>query len=290
MVQFSCPICTSATAPAGSARGSRTGRDFDLRACPACGFSFVANPWTDYAQIYDEAYYAGRGSDPMIDYAFEFQADTATVRAYEWRGWDRLVHQLKPGPVKWLDFGCGCGTLVRSIAALKKDKIYGFDTGAWAARARESGLPILTEAELAAHAGTFDIVTAIDVIEHVVAPLQMLAQCRRLLKPGGILIPITANAEIVSREKLASWSYVRPEIHVSFFTPPSLDRALSLSGFTPRPHPRGPGWHDIIRARILKNLHIKRRSLGERLLPWRLLSPLADSIYKMGRLPIGQAA
>ena len=47
---------------------------------------------------------------------------------------------------------------------------------------------------------------------------------------------------------------------------------------------------DIIRARILKNLHIKRRSLGERLLPWRLLSPLADSIYKMGRLPIGQAA
>ena len=289
MSRLTCPICKSSTTPAGTARGSRTGRDFTLRSCDSCGFAYVENPWTDYAQIYDEAYYAGRGSDPLVDYAFEFQADASTVRSYEWRGWDQLVHQLKPAPVKWLDFGCGCGTLVRFIHGLKKDEIFGYDTGAWAAKARGSGLPILTEAELAQHEGTFDIVTAIDVIEHVVEPLEMLAHCRRLLKPGGILIPITGNAEIVLRAKLASWSYVRPEIHVSFFTPPALSRALALTGFSPLPLPRGRGWHDILRARILKNLHIKRRSLVEQLLPWSLLSPLADSRYKMGRLPIGQA-
>lgn len=289
MARLTCSICKSSTTPAGSARGSRTGRDFALRVCGTCGFSFVEDPWTDYAQIYDEAYYAGQGSDPLVDYAFEFQADASTVRAYEWRGWDRLVHQLKPAPVKWLDFGCGCGTLVRFIHGLKKDEIFGYDTGAWATKARESGLPILTESELTKHEGTFDIVTAIDVIEHVVEPLEMLAQCRRLLKPDGILIPITGNAEIVSREKLATWSYVRPEIHVSFFTPEALSRALSLTGFAPLELPRESGWRDILRARILKNLHVKRRHLLERLMPWSILSPLADYVYKMGRLPIGRA-
>ena len=284
-----CPICASATLSAGSKTGTRTGRNFSLRRCATCGFGFVADPWTDYAAIYDEAYYQGRGSDPMIDYAFEFDADSSSIRAYEWDGWDRLVHAVNPGPVKWLDFGCGCGTLVRHIASLKKDEIYGFDQGAWAAKARDQGLRILDESELAAHEGTFDIVTAVDVIEHVVDPLPMLARCRRLLKTGGHLFPITQNAEIVTREEMAGWSYVRPEIHVSFFTADALSRALRQTGFQPVPLPRNSGWRDILRARILKNLHVKRRNALERLIPWGLATALADSIYKMSRLPIGRA-
>jgi len=284
-----CPICASATLPAGVKAGSRTKRVFALRRCATCGFGFVANPWTEYDLIYDEAYYEGRGSDPMIDYSFEFQADNTSVRAYEWSGWDRLVHALKPGRVKWLDFGCGCGTLVRYIASLKRDEIYGFDQGAWALKARQHGVPVLTETELSAHAGTFDVVTAVDVIEHVVEPLSMLAHCRQLLKPGGILFPITQNAGIVSREKMAAWRYVLPEIHVSFFTADALARALRQTGFEPIPLPRNSGWRDILRARILKNLHVKRRNSLERLVPWTLATTLADSILKMGQLPIGRA-
>ena len=284
-----CPICAAPTLPAGSKTGARTNRSFSLRTCTGCGFGFVENPWTDYATIYDESYYAGRGSDPLIDYAFEFEADRSSIRAYEWDGWDRLVHAVSPGPVKWLDFGCGCGTLVRHIASLRKDEIYGFDQGAWAAKARERGIRILNESELAAHEGTFDIVTAVDVIEHVVDPLPMLRHCRRLLKPGGHLFPITQNAGIVAREKFARWSYVRPEIHVSFFTADALARALRQTGFEPMPLPKNSGWRDILRARILKNLRVKRRNALERLVPWGIATALADSIYKMGRLPIGRA-
>lgn len=284
-----CPICASATQAAGSKTGSRTNRVFALRHCSTCGFGFVANPWTDYATIYDEAYYQGRGSDPMIDYAFEFQADNSSVRAYEWSGWDRLVHAVEPRPVKWLDFGCGCGTLVRYISGLKRDEIYGYDEGAWATKARNQGIRILEESELAAHQGTFDIVTAVDVIEHAVEPLELLRRCRSMLKPGGYLFPITQNAGIVTADKLADWSYVRPEIHVSFFTADALARALRQTGFKPLPLPRNSGWRDILRARILKNLRVKRRNLLERLVPWGAATALADSIYKMGRLPIGQA-
>jgi len=284
-----CPICAGDTLPAGSRIGVRTQRSFALRRCATCGFGFVANPWTEYDLIYDEAYYQGRGSDPLIDYAFEFREDNSSVRAYEWDGWDRLVHAVKPAPVKWLDFGCGCGTLVRYITSLGKDEIFGFDQGAWATKARAQGIRILNETELAAHAGTFDIVTAVDVIEHVVEPLGMLAQCRKLLKPGGYLFPITQNAEIVTRGKMASWSYVRPEIHVSFFTPDALSRALRQTGFNPVPLPRDSGWRDILRARILKNLRVKRRNALERMMPWSAATALADRIYRMGRLPIGEA-
>ena len=287
--EIKCIICDSATLDGGTARGIRTGRDFALRRCSSCGFAFVKSPWTDYSQIYDEAYYEGRGSDPLIDYAFEFKADDSTVRLYEWSGWNQLIHQIKPEPVKWLDFGCGCGTLVRYISSLGRDEIYGFDRGAWAEKARNSGVPVLTKEELASHEGTFDVVTAIDVIEHVAEPHAMLEHCRRLLKPGGILIPITGNAEIVPPQKLAEWSYVSPEIHVSFFTPDAMGQALRRAGFIARPLPREAGWRGIIRARILKNLRIKRRSLIEKIAPWRLLAPLADSIYKMGRMPIGEA-
>jgi SAM-dependent methyltransferase len=259
-----------------------------LRRCAACGFAFVEKPWTDYPRIYDEDYYAGRGSDPLIDYAFE-HGDESTVRVYEWRGWDQLVHQLKPAPIKWLDFGCGCGTLVRHISGQKKNEIYGFDHGVWADKARAAGYPILTESELARHEGTFDVVTAIDVIEHVVDPIEVLQQWRRLLKPGGLLFPMTANAEIASRENFAGWSYVRPEIHVSYFTPNALSHALRRTGFAPRALPLNTGWREILRARILKNLRVKRRNVFERLAPWRVLSPLAEAIYKMGRLPMGEA-
>jgi SAM-dependent methyltransferase len=283
-----CPICAAATAPCGSKRGVRTDRVFHLRRCGDCGFAFVEDPWTEYDQIYDQAYYEGRGSDPLINYAREFDDPETSVRAYEWRGWDRLVHAESPGPVKWLDFGSGCGTLVRHLRQIGRDEVYGFDTGAWSERARNRHVPILTEAELSAHAGSFDVVTAVDVVEHLVDPLSALRLCRRMLKPGGRLIPVTQNALIAPRE-FVRWSYVLPEIHVSFFTPDALARALRQTGFTPGPFPHNAGQRAILRARILKNLGVHRRNWGERLMPWPFLSRLAEARYQMARMPIGIA-
>jgi SAM-dependent methyltransferase len=248
----------------------------------------VENPWTDYDQIYDQAYYEGRGSDPLINFALEFESGPSSVRVYEWRGWDRLVHAGTPTSVKWLDFGSGCGTLVRYLRQQGRDEVYGFDTGAWSDRARASHIPILTERELESHAGSFDIVTAVDVVEHVVDPLSTLRLCRRMLKPGGRLIPVTQNA-LIAPPEFVRWSYVLPEIHVSFFTPEAMSRALVQTGFMPHPFPRNAGWRDIIRSRILKNLGIQKRSLWEQAMPWPILSRLADAKFKMSGLPIGQA-
>jgi len=283
-----CRICGADTRAAGSKAGVRIDRQFALRRCIQCGFAFVAEPWTDYSAIYDEAYYEGRGSDPLIDFAFEFENPDRTVRRHEWRGWDLLVHEDHPGPVDWLDFGCGCGTLVRYVNGLGRDRVWGFDTGVWAERARAAGVPILTEGELKTREGQFDVITAVDVLEHIPEPVGVLKQLRRLMKTGGRLYPITQNAETAPRD-IRRWSYVQPEIHVSFFTPRSMAAALQQSGFEPAPLPTGEGWRDILRCRILKNLRIKKINSFEKLLPWGLLTGLAERKVRMGAMPIGIA-
>lgn len=287
MSSHSCPICSAATSPAGARTGQRTGRSFRLRRCEACGFRFVEDPWTDYAQIYDEAYYAGQGSDPLVDYAFEFDQPQATVRQYEWRGLRRILGSQVAASGKFLDFGCGNGGLVRFLRASGLE-VYGFDTGAWAEKARASGLAILNEEELAAHEGSFDAVTAIEVIEHVTEPIPLLRRLRRLLKPGGLLLLTTGNADRAPRD-FASWGYVRPEIHVSYFTTRALALALEKAGFERVSLRRAPGWSDVIRFKLLKNLRIRKTNALEKLMPWPVVARILDWKYGLTAHPAGRA-
>ena len=67
-----CRLCQSPGAQlAGSKLGTWSGRTFELYRCPTCRFIFVGDPWLDYERLYDEDYYAGRGADPLVDYAYE---------------------------------------------------------------------------------------------------------------------------------------------------------------------------------------------------------------------------
>jgi SAM-dependent methyltransferase len=288
MPDLPCPLCHGPTNRVGSKRGPRTGRDFALRRCTACGFGFVAEPWTEYSKIYDELYYEGHGSDPSVDYAHEFEHSDSTIRGYEWRGLTESIAHLRPAPAKWLDYGCGTGGLVRHARAHTAYDVFGFDAGAWADKARASGLPILDERELAAHEATFDIVTAVEVIEHCTAPLDILRQMRRLLKPGGLLFLTTGNADTAPAD-FSSWYYVNPEIHVSYFTPRALRAAFQQTGFAPLERGAVPGWVDIARFKILKKLGLRHKNLFERLLPWKLLARIADRMTGLNAHPLGRA-
>ena len=92
-----CRVCGSTTAAAGEVFGRFSGRTFRLRRCDACGFGFVADPWTDYAAIYSDAYYAGEGADPLVDYVYELEHPERTIRRHEWHGILRRVRSLGAG-------------------------------------------------------------------------------------------------------------------------------------------------------------------------------------------------
>jgi len=290
MEHTQCAICGSETCAIGSKIGHFRPQAFVLRHCPACHFSFVANPWTDYAAIYSGAYYAGQGADPLVDYEFELDFPEATIRQYEWRGIATAVASLIPlaQPTTWLDFGCGNGGLVRYCRAHNLCQAFGFETGASRNHARRAGVPLLSDADLAQRAGSFDVVTAIEVLEHIADPLATLRRIRSLLKPGGLFFYTTGNAEPY-RANLLKWRYVIPEIHVSLYEPETLRQALLLSGF--RPEFRGfiPGFSDIFRFKISKNLGIRRRAGWQRILPWPLLARAADARFRNTAHPIAWA-
>src|SRR5690606_27641449 len=146
-------------------------------------------------------------------------AEIAKLEALASRWWDRNsefkpLHDINPlranyidqrSPVagkKLLDVGCGGGILSEAMAQ-RGARVTGIDMGqAPLAVARlhalESGLDMdyrqITAEDLAdAMPGTFDIVTCLEMLEHVPDPASVVAACARLVKPGGDLYFSTIN-------------------------------------------------------------------------------------------------
>jgi 2-polyprenyl-6-hydroxyphenyl methylase/3-demethylubiquinone-9 3-methyltransferase len=94
-----------------------------------------------------------------------------------------------------LDVACGGGILSEAMAALGA-RVTGIDAGrAPLAVARlhlaESGWQIqyelaTAEAYAVAHADRFDVVTCLELLEHVPQPSSVVAACQKMVKPGGM--------------------------------------------------------------------------------------------------------
>jgi SAM-dependent methyltransferase len=252
---------------------------------------FIADPWTDFERIYDDRYYAGKGADPLVDYRFELEHPSRTIRVYEWRGIATRIERLLGGldGVRWLDFGCGNGGLVRYVNLNTAASAQGFEQGSIATSARESGVQVMTAEEIAQEAAAFDVVTAIEVLEHTIDPLVELRTMRQLLRPGGLLFLTTGNAAPFAT-RLERWRYLVPEIHISFFEPATLEFALRQSGFRPDRAPLDQGFGQIMKFKVLKHLHVRRRNLLTDLLPARPLAAVAERRVRLTEHPLGWAA
>jgi SAM-dependent methyltransferase len=257
--------------------------------CDTCGFGAIADPWTEFDRIYDDAYYAGEGADPLVDYAFELAHPQRTIRTWEWEGIARVVQSLGSGAVgaRWLDFGCGNGGLVRHLRQHHGVDAVGFEEGAMVRQLSHHGIPHIARDEIAA-AGPFEVITAIEVLEHVLDPVAELRLMAQALAPGGVLFATTGNAAPF-RAKLAEWRYVVPEIHVSFFEPMTLARAYEQVGLAVQWPGFVPGWEGIYKFRVLKNLRLRRRNLFTRAIPARPLALAADRYVALSAHPVGRA-
>jgi SAM-dependent methyltransferase len=260
---------------------------FGFRTCDACGYSFLADPRVDFAALYNEEYYRGRGADTNVAYVEEM-SDPRTVRLYEWDGILRAVTSLTGTPrVRWLDYGCGLGGLVRYLREHGIAEAYGFDEGWGADWMASQGLPLLRRDELGAYEGTFDVITAIEVIEHVTDPVGVMTHVNSLLKPGGWFFLTTGNAEPHLR-RLLNWSYVNPDVHVGYFQPRTLATVYEKAGLDAEYRGFLPGHDDIIRYKVLKTLRLHRRNPIERLLPWRVLAKPVDWRHRVTAHPLGR--
>jgi SAM-dependent methyltransferase len=289
VVRDRCPLCGGAWAPVGVRPSTTSSARFSLVRCLDCRYVFVRDPRVDFSAIYDADYYRGRGADASVDYENEM-TDPRTVRKYEWRGITRIIDGLVGcGPsTRWMDYGSGLGGLVRYVGEHCQCSIIGFEDG-WASQYMAiAGVPHIQRDDIESHAGTFDVVTAVEMLEHTVDPIAVLGEIHQLLKPGGTFFLTTGNAA-PHANKLMRWSYTAcPDVHVGFFEPGNLADALERTGF----QVLWPGWidgfDDVIRFKVLKSLRVRRTSMVEQALPWRATGRVVDARFRLSSMPAGR--
>jgi 2-polyprenyl-6-hydroxyphenyl methylase/3-demethylubiquinone-9 3-methyltransferase len=147
------------------------------------------------------------------------EAEIARFEALADRWWDaegdfKPLHDINPARLAFidervglngkrvLDIGCGGGILAESMAA-RGARVTAIDMAAAPLavaqiHVRESGLEVeylkaTAEDHAAERAGQYDVVTCLEMLEHVPDPSQVVAACSRLVKPGGQVFFSTIN-------------------------------------------------------------------------------------------------
>ncbi len=149
------------------------------------------------------------------------------------------------GKLSVLDVGCGGGLVCEPMARMGA-KVTGADADPQAisvakAHAADAGLKITYENKPAEKLGkTYDVVLALEIIEHVDNPAAFVESCAKLLKPGGMVIFSTLNRTpksyalgIVAAEYILRWVPVGTHSWKKFIKPSELSRMARGAGLAP---------------------------------------------------------
>ena len=121
-----------------------------------------------------------------------------------------ITDRFKGESPRVIDAGCGGGILAEALARAGA-RVTGIDLSELSIdiarqHADLSGFEIDyrlmdIEAFVAAQTGEYDVVTCMEMLEHVPHPRQVIANCARLLKPGGVAVFSTIN------RTLKAWAF-----------------------------------------------------------------------------------
>jgi 2-polyprenyl-6-hydroxyphenyl methylase/3-demethylubiquinone-9 3-methyltransferase len=149
-------------------------------------------------------------------------AELAKFSELAHRWWDpdsefKPLHRINPLRLEWierlvggfagksvLDVGCGGGILAESVARRGAARVLGIDLALKPLRvaqlhAMEAGLDNIDYREIAAEAlvdaeqGSYDVVTCMEMLEHVPVPASVVRACAGLVRPGGHVFFSTIN-------------------------------------------------------------------------------------------------
>lgn len=197
----------------------------------------------------------------IMSNADQLELDKFSALAHRW--WDpnsefKPLHQINPLRLEWidqrvhlegkrvLDVGCGGGILSEGMAE-RGAQVTGIDLSEKALKVAklhllESGRQvnyqyISAEDHAAAQPESYDVVTCMEMLEHVPDPASTIAACTRLAKPGGWLFFSTINRNpksylfaIVGAEYILNLLPKGTHDWAKFIKPAELDRYARVAG------------------------------------------------------------
>lgn len=208
-------------------------------------------------------------------------AELAKFSELAHRWWDlesefRPLHEINPLRLEWidgiapisqrrvLDIGCGGGILADSMArkgaevlgidlagkALKVAQLHALEAGTRSVKYRE----ISAEALAAQQPGSFDVVTCMEMLEHVPQPASVIQACAALVKPGGWVFFSTINRTpwawliaIFGAEQVLRILPRGTHDYAKLIRPDELKRAAAKAGLALQDQ-RGLGYNPLTRS------------------------------------------
>lgn len=240
-----CPLCGSThTKPVKFEKNIFTG-DFDpevksytdtwvtLLQCQNCSFAFAKEIPVD-PNFFDKRY--------QFDFDPSFEVE-ATYKSSILDQTFKLIAQNGKWNGRLLDIGSFGGNLIK-YAMDKGYEPEGIEVNASMAKASSEKLGVKVHnckvQDYSGNGEQYDVITLIDVLEHLFEPRGVIESCEKLLKPGGLLvIKVPQYKPQHIKQNISNWLNINPRGifhnfgHINLFNQKSLSIVMKDCGMTP---------------------------------------------------------
>lgn len=227
LAKVSCPICH--TPPPETPSLVLAGLGFHR--CTRCGLGYVSPRLSERAlgKIYSRKYYFEYRVWRGIPIAGENEAEEILLCH---RRLSRAEQWIRPG--RLLDIGCSTGQLM--LAARERGyRPYGVEMDAWTVNyvGKKHHLDVrpgpLADSTFVGE--QFDLITLVDVLEHLPDPVEQMTRAAKLLRPGGIIMVVVPNAGCQeARRDILNWKHFKPWEHICHYDSDTLRELGRRSG------------------------------------------------------------
>lgn len=238
MVHIACPMCRSDKPSLlldekinDLSRGfdylTESGGHFQINKCGSCDFVYSSPIFSEETtnQLYNSAN-IGSCVAPSSEQGIAINSARYIARLMKYSG-------IRAG--KLLDIGCGCGQVLQAATEAGLEA-YGVDPSRDAVQcANGAGFQAthgMYTADMFPEA-SFDLISIIHVIDHVLDPQELLQTAHRHLRPGGAIILATHNIQSLLAKLMGKHFVAYNVQHITYYTPQTLNKMLIRTGFSP---------------------------------------------------------
>ena len=221
-----CPICNYKAKILY--RISRSEAVFNILRCNSCGLEMQERPPDTLEALYTKEYYTGGA-----EYSYQDERSSIKFHNFVWQARLKKLARFVPPPADFLDVGCAFGGFVQAASDFGYHA-QGLDISAYAADyARSQGLKVqqgsLEPGLLPPQ--SFDIVSLVEVIEHLPDPCAALQTLSEIVRPQGMVLVQTANfLGWQARWAGAKYHYYLPG-HLFYYSTKNLRMLFANYGF-----------------------------------------------------------